>query len=250
MLPEPSCTVPYTWAVATKWRTLLEEDMVAGTGDQDSPRKQRPLLPAPPRAPGPGGHPAPSGRSRGLGCGQAPPGAGTAATRDFTPPSWEPAARCSQQCTSCFKESENVLAEGPRSSQQPRMERVSEQGAAIQPAISRRGPRPSGSLARVRPPPAGRRSSPSCRTHLPAQTSRSGSLGWAAGTWPSPPSRFTSLPCLRLPREESPPGRYKDQSLANREEAASMQIWEVSSHIPADPRAAGSFRMGNYLSCA
>lgn len=49
--------------------------------------------------PGPGGHPAPSGRSRGLGCGQAP-GAGTAATPDFTPPSWEPAARCSQQCTS------------------------------------------------------------------------------------------------------------------------------------------------------
>lgn len=29
-----------------------------------------------------------------------------------------------------------------------------------------------------------------------------------------------------------------------------MQIWEVSSHIPADLRAAGSFRMGNYLSCA
>lgn len=29
-----------------------------------------------------------------------------------------------------------------------------------------------------------------------------------------------------------------------------MQIWEVNSHIPADPRAAGSFRMGNYLSCA
>lgn len=29
-----------------------------------------------------------------------------------------------------------------------------------------------------------------------------------------------------------------------------MQIWEVSSHIPADPRVAGIFRMGNYLSCA
>lgn len=151
---------------------------------------------------------------------------------------------------------ESVLAEGPWNSQQPRMERASEgqrlalAQAAIQPAIARRGPRPPGSLAPIRPPPAGRRSSPSCRTHLPAQTSRSGSLGWAAGTWPSPPRCLTSLPCLRLPGEESPPGRYKDQSLAKGKEAASMQIWEVSSHIPADPRAAGSFRIGNYLSCA
>lgn len=48
-LPEPSCPVPYTWAVATKWRTLLEEDMVAGTGDQESPREHRP----PPSHPGP-----------------------------------------------------------------------------------------------------------------------------------------------------------------------------------------------------
>lgn len=49
MLPEPSCPVPYTWAVATKWLRLLEEDMVAGTGDQESPREQRP----PPSRPGP-----------------------------------------------------------------------------------------------------------------------------------------------------------------------------------------------------
>lgn len=151
------------------------------------------------------------------------------------------------------RERESVLAEGPRTSRG-----WSEQGAAartrtaaIQPAIARRGPQPPGLLARARPRPAGRGSSPSCNTHLPARISRSGSLGWAAGIWPLPPSCLTSLPCLRLPREESPPGRYKDRrSLAKREEAASMQIWEVNSHIPADPLTAASFRMGNYLSCA
>lgn len=105
---------------------------MAGTGDQESPRQQRPpRLPAPARTPGPGGHPAPSGRSRGLGgCGRAP-GAGTAATRDFTPPSWEPAARYSQQCTSCFKKSERVCwPRGARSSRGA-SERAGERGAAV-----------------------------------------------------------------------------------------------------------------------
>lgn len=226
---------------------------MAGTGDQESPRKQQPLLPAPARAPGPGGHPAPSGRSRGLCCGQAP-GAGTAATRDFTPPSWEPAARCSQQCTSCFKESERVCWPRGRGAAADGASKGQRLAHAQQPSSQRShagGPQPPSLLARARPRPAGRGSSPSCNTHLPARISRSGSLGWAAGIWPLPPSCLTSLPCLRLPREESPPGRYKDRrSLAKREEAASMQIWEVNSHIPADPLTAASFRMGNYLSCA
>lgn len=103
--------------------------MVAGTGAQESPREQRPLIPAPARAPGPGGHPAPSGRSRGLGCGQAP-GAGTAATRDFTPPSWEPAARCSQQCTSCFKESERECVGRGAAEQPAAADGASKRGAA------------------------------------------------------------------------------------------------------------------------
>lgn len=227
--------------------------MVAGTGDQESPREQRPpLLPAPARAPGPGGHPAPSGRSRGLGCGQAP-GTGTAATRDFTPPSWEPAARCSQQCTSCFKESERVCwqrGRGAAADGASEGQRLAHAQAAIQPTIAHWSPRLPGSLAPARPPPAGRRSSPSCRMHLPAWTSRSGSLGWAAGTWPSPPKCLTSLPCLRLPGEESPPGRYKDRALPKERRlrvcksgklaATSQQIhaqqgasgWEITCLVP------------------
>lgn len=49
--------------------------------------------------PGPGGHPAPSGHSPQTRLGRAPE-AGTAATADFTPPSWDPAARYRQPCTS------------------------------------------------------------------------------------------------------------------------------------------------------
>lgn len=118
---------------------------------RESPRATTPLLPTLARAPGPGGHPAPSGRSRGLGCGQAP-GAGTAATRDFTPPSWEPAARCSQQCTSCFKDSNCVCwqrGRGAAADGASKGQRLAH--AAIQPAIARRGPAATGSLGSLAP---------------------------------------------------------------------------------------------------
>lgn len=206
---------------------------MAGTGDQESPCERRPLA-FPPR-------PAhldqvatllPQGALEDSAADGRAPEAGTAATRDFTPPSWEPAARYSQQCTSCFKKSERVCwPRGTRSSR-PASERASgwaSKGAAacITGHLARdgpaRGPRGPHHPARFPGPglplPAAapvQRSSPSCRAHLPAadSTTLQAPSGWAARTQSSLPSCLTSRSSLRLPREESPPGRYTGKTRA------------------------------------
>lgn len=59
--------------------------------------------------PGPGGHPAPSGRSplRGLAAGGLRELGPARCGGGFTPPSWDPAARYRRPCTSC------LLGSGP-----------------------------------------------------------------------------------------------------------------------------------------
>lgn len=159
-VPRPSCqNLPALSHTPGRWRQSggdsWRKTWWQAQAIKRVPASKDPLLPAPARAPGPGGHPAPSGRSRGLGCGQAP-GTGTAGTRDFTPPSWEPAARCSQQCTSCFKESERVCwqrGRGAAADGASEGQRLAHAQAAIQPTIAHRSPRLPGSLAPARPPP-------------------------------------------------------------------------------------------------
>jgi len=63
--------------------------------------------------PGPGSHPAPSGRSPGTRLQGGAPQAGTGGDGDFTPPSWDPAARYRQPCTS-LGGSPGSLAAEPR----------------------------------------------------------------------------------------------------------------------------------------
>lgn len=235
---------------------------MAGTGDRESPCERRPLT-FPPR-------PAhldqvatllPQGALEDSAAGGRAPEAGTAATRDFTPPSWEPAARYSQQCTSCFKKSERVCwPRGARSSR-PASERAGglEGAAACITGHLARGC-PAGSGVRTTRLASRGPASP-CRPRL-----RSSAPVRAAGRTSPPPtpprsrlprgsSVFASL-LPHLPVQPPPPKRRitsgkvyrQDPSFARGEEAASMQIWEVSSYIPA--LAAGSFRMGNYLSGA
>lgn len=68
----------------------------------DSPAPAR-RLPPRPHAPGPGGHPAPSGRSPRTRLPVGSAGCNPRRHGDFTPPSWDPAARYRQPCTSCLK---------------------------------------------------------------------------------------------------------------------------------------------------
>lgn len=78
-----------------------------GAGDPHAGR--RPMTARPrgsatrPHAPGPGGHPAPSGRSAGTRLPVGSAGWNRQRRGDFTPPSWDPAARYRQPCTSCLK---------------------------------------------------------------------------------------------------------------------------------------------------
>lgn len=233
---------------------------MAGTGDRASPceRATTPRLPAPARAPGPGGHPAPSGRSRGLGCGRASERAG--GLRGLEPLRREtsllhPGSRQHVTVSSALpvsKRARECVGRGGRGAAAGRTGgRARGSGSHNRPSSlrsprrhRRRGPPRTSRLARFPGPglplPAAapvHRSSPSCRTHAP------GSLGVGSGHL-----AFASLPCLRLRREESPPpGRWKgrrDPSLAaGGEEAASMQIWEVSCCIPADPHAVSGWEI-------
>lgn len=123
------------------------------------------------------------------------------------------------------RQRERVLAEGPRGTA----------CASGGPAGEWQASAPPGSGPGPRPPPAG------SGTHLPAPPRAPGSPGWAAaGTWPSSPPVQPHLPPPPPRSKESPPGRYEEPSLSEREEAATMQIWEVSSHIPADPQQGAS----------
>lgn len=72
----------------------------AAAGDSPAPARR---LPTRPHAPGPGGHPAPSGRSPRTRLPVGSAGCNPRRHGDFTPPSWDPAARYRQPCTSCLK---------------------------------------------------------------------------------------------------------------------------------------------------
>lgn len=229
---------------------------MAGTGDQESPRQQRP-----PRLPAPAPHtwtrwPPCSlralSRTRRLRAGSGGWNRGDARLHSSIL-----GAGSTLQSAVHFlfqKERESVLAEG--GAEQPRSKRACGRargsGLHNRPSslrLPRRGPQhPARFPGPGLPLPAAApvlRSSPSCRTHLPACRGLHRSRfprGGQRALGLRFPSASPPLPCLRLPREESPPGRCKDKTraLPGEREAASMQIWEVRRYIPADPRAAGS----------
>lgn len=162
-----------------------------------------------PCAPGPSGHPVPSGLSLGTRLGRAPE-AGTAATRDFTPPSWDPAARYRQPCTSCLKTQERERAREIRVSAAGRKERRAagsqDQGATacITAMVgTQRSPGrgdPAAPAARVVPRWRGLGPGPPCRWPRCQPPARSLTvLPFAAAAWvlPSPQgprSRDSTLP--------------------------------------------------------
>lgn len=86
------------------------------------------------------------------------PEAGTAARQDFTPPSWDQAARYRQPCTSCLKTQGREGARDPRVSGMEGRTQSSAEGRAGAPAAAR--------LAMVRPLP--RRPDPATLAGAPA----------------------------------------------------------------------------------
>lgn len=182
--------------------------MVAGTGDQDSPREQRP----------PPSHPDPRTWTR------WPPCSLRALSRTRLRAGSGGWNRCDARLHSSIlgagstlqsavhflfqRQRESVLAEGPRSSRG-----WSEQGAA---ARTRTSSRP----ARDRTPGArGHRlacpcSASPCRPRVQPQLQDAPPCADFTLRLPGVGSRHLAFASLRLPREESPQGRYKDRSLA------------------------------------
>lgn len=206
-----------------------------GAAASDSPAPGPTGSPIRPHAPGPGGHPAPSGRSPGT---QLPVGS-TGWNRlrhgDFTPPSWDPAARYRQPCTSCLKtqgreraRETQVLAEWKEGRRPARREDRGAAGcitaALLAMVCTRRSPhgwgpatpRPASWLPRARASP--------CRRPC-SQPSTLAALPFPAPAEGSPPhmylsqcttgflQRGPSAVCLRFPFYHSPPPPLKESAL-------------------------------------
>lgn len=130
-----------------------------------------------------------------------------------------------------------VLAEG--GAEQPPRERASKEqrlsGPATTPAITPQGPAAARPAHRAQPPPAGRGSGSRLRSQLQGaplyhRLHAPCSLGCVACAWPSLPPHLPTLP--PPPTRKSPPGRYQTRPEPCQAEAASMQIWELYSHVP------------------